>query len=56
MLITDSEPLTSVDGPDTVRGFLLVNETMGSGNGKNDCTSEGCKLGKARLRTNWPCG
>lgn len=41
-------------GPGSVRCFLFVREMMG--NGENDCTSEGCKLGKARLRTNWPYG
>lgn len=44
----------STDGPDSVCCFLFVREMMG--NGENDCTSEGCKLGKARLRTNGPCG
>lgn len=44
----------SADGPDSVCRFLFVHEMMG--NGENDCTSEGCKLGKARLRTNWPYG
>lgn len=27
---------------------------MGKANGEKDCTSEGCRLGKAKLRTNWP--
>lgn len=46
--------LISADGPDSVCCFLFVREMMGSGNGENDCTSEGCKLGNARLRTTWP--
>lgn len=40
----------SADGPDSVSCFLFVHEMMG--NREKVRTSEGCKLGKARLRTN----
>lgn len=40
----------SADGPDAVSRFLFVQEMMG--NREKVRTSEGCKLGKARLRTN----
>ncbi len=48
--------LISADAPDSLSCFLFAHEMMGRGNRENDCTSEGCKLGKARLRTNWPYG
>lgn len=41
----------SADGPDSVCCFLFVHKMMG--NGEKVCTSEGCRLGKARLRTNY---
>lgn len=40
----------SAGGPDSVSCFLFVHQTMG--NREKVRTSEGCKLGKARLRTN----
>lgn len=45
---------TTTDGADSVCCFLFVHDMMG--NGENDSTNEGCKLGKARLRTNWLIG
>lgn len=42
---------TSADGADSVCCFLFVHKMMG--NGEKVCTSEGCRLGKARLRTNY---
>lgn len=38
------------DGPDSVCRFLFVRKMMG--NGEKVRTSEGCRLGNARLRTN----
>lgn len=54
-LLTD-KLFSFADERDSVGCVLLVHGIMGIGNGYNDCTSEGCKLGKARLRTKWPCG
>lgn len=44
--------MLSISGSDSVCCHLSVQGMMGSRNGENDCTKEGCKLGKARLRTN----
>lgn len=44
----------SADGPDSASCFLFVHEMMG--NREKVRTSEGCKLGKARLRTNCAYG
>lgn len=41
----------SADGPDSVCCFLFVHKMMA--NGEKVCTSEGCRLGKAKLRTNY---
>lgn len=41
----------SADGADSACRFLFVHKMVG--NGEKVCTSEGCRPGKARLRTNY---